>query len=137
VLVELFLPKIAAAGLRAHEYVVTQGGSPRNKFQKRYELKFDRLTTVATRKALPCELVAVKGLPKPDGHTMLEMLQRIRQKNFVALLESFEHQDQFYVIVEHFPVSLAQIATSPPYPTELQLAAILGQVRGAVTSRFC
>lgn len=58
----------------------------------------------------------------------LEMLQQIRHSNFVAVLESFRDQDGFYAIFEYVSISLDQIVASPPYPTELQLAAILGQV---------
>ena len=65
--VKLLLPNIVAAGFRAYEYVVNQGESPWNKFQKVYELKFHHLTTVAIRKALPCDLVVMKDLSKPNG----------------------------------------------------------------------
>lgn len=125
----LHLPKAVAAGLRAHEYVGIHDESPWNRFQKVYELKFEDFTTVAMRKASPCEVVMVKELQTPDSVEKLRMLQQIRHENFIAFLESFQYQERSYAILEHIPISLSQIAASPPYPTELQLAAILGQVR--------
>ena len=124
---ELQLPKVTAARLRAHEYVEVQDGSPWETFQRTYELKFDVFTIIAIRKASPCDLVAVKVFPKIECKE-LEMLQQIRHANFVAFLESFRDQDGFYAAIEYVSISLDQIVASPPYPTELQLAAILGQV---------
>ncbi|KAK0511089.1 hypothetical protein JMJ35_006641 [Cladonia borealis] len=101
--VELLLPKLVVTRLRAHEYV------------------FDHLTIVATPKALPCEPVVVEDLPYPDSHTKLEILQWVRHENLVVPNHSF-------AVVEYVPVSLGRIATSHPYATEHELAAILGQI---------
>lgn len=125
----LLLPKAVRAGVRAHEYVEIKHESPWKSFQKVYELKFDNYNTVAIRKALPCEVVTVKGFTESEVDEKLDMLQRIRHENFVAFLGSFQFEQGSYAVLEHVPVSLAQIVASPPYPTELQLAAMLGQVR--------
>ena len=124
---ELQLPKVTAARLRTHGHAEVQDGSPWETLQRVYELRFDMFTTIAIRKASPCDLVTVKALRKTECEE-LEMLQQIRHSNFVALLESFRDQDGLYAIVEYVSISLEQIVASPPYPTELQLAAILGQV---------
>lgn len=126
---KLHLPKVVAAGLRAHEYVGTHDESPWNRFQKAYELKFEVFTTVAMRKASPCEVVMVKEFQTPEGIEKLRILQQIRHENFITFLESFQLQESSYAILKHVSISLSQISASPPYPTELQLAAILGQVR--------
>jgi len=107
---------------------MTKYESPWKTLQKVYELKLKDFTTVAARFFSPCELVTVKLFEKPaDGG--LDMLQQIRHENFVTFLESYQFEECSYPILEHVAISLVQIVTSPPYPTELQLAAIIGQVR--------
>ena len=64
------------------------------------------------------------------------MLQQIWHENIVAFLESFRFQECFYTVLQHVPISLVQIVASPPYPTELQLAAIIGQVRRSLAPNF-
>lgn len=125
---DLQLPRAVRASVRAHEYVMTKYESPWKTFQKVYDLKLKDFTTVAARIFPPCELVTVKLFEKPaDGG--LDMLQQIRHENFVTFLESYQFEECSYSIFEHVAISLVQIVTSPPYPTELQLAAIIGQVR--------
>lgn len=126
---DLHLPTAVNAGLRAHEYVEIKDESPWKRFQRVYELKFNEFTTIATRKVSPCEVVIVKDFQILNGTKKLDMLRHIRHENFVAFLESFQFQGRHYAVLEHVSISLAQIAASPPYPTELQLAAIIGQVR--------
>jgi len=44
------------------------------------------------------------------------------------MLECFSFKDSYFAVFGYDPVSLAHIACSPPFLTELQLAAIVGQV---------
>lgn len=85
-------------------------------------------------------LVHAKSLPQgftePNCDEKLDMLQQIRHENFVAFLESFRFQECSYAVLQHVSISLVQIVASPPYPTELQLAAIIGQVRRPLAPKF-
>jgi hypothetical protein len=56
------------------------------------------------------------------------MLHRICHERFVSLLEIFEFDKTWYAVFEHIVTSLTQVVKSPAYPTERQLAAIVGQV---------
>ena len=114
---KLHLPKVVAAGIRADEYVGTHDESPWNRFQKTYELKFEVFTTVAMRKASPCEVVMVKEFQTPEGIEKLRMLQQIRHENFIAFLESFQLQQSSYAILEHVSISLSQISALLIRPT--------------------
>ncbi len=89
-----------------------------------FQLKLDRFITVAVRKEPLRKRVVVKSF----SHEKLYMLHHIRHDNFVAVLESFNFEGSFYVILERMNISLVQIVASPPYPGEQELAAILGQV---------
>jgi len=119
------LTKAVHAGVRAFEYVRINHESPWKRFQKVYELEFQEFTTVAVRNVNPYDIVTVQ---KVDNSARLDILQQIRHKNFVSFLESFQFERRFYAILEYVSISLAGIVASPPYPTEPQLAAILGQV---------
>lgn len=102
--------------------------SPWHSLQKVYELKLDGFITVATRKPLPCEVVTVKKFVGPGRDEKLKRLQQTQTQNFQGFLDAFESEGSVYVVLEYVPISLTYMVASPAYPTELQLAAILGQV---------
>ena len=118
------LSKAVRAGIRAYEYVETKTESPWRSFHRVFELRYEDFKTVTARKAHPCELVVVQKL---ESSEQLDLLQQLRHENIVPFFESFRSEDRIYAILEYIPVSLAQIVASPPYPTEPQLAVILGQ----------
>jgi hypothetical protein len=70
----------------------------------------------------------VKSLAGPDAAEKIDMLQKIRHNNFLIFLDFFNFEGFFYIVFSYVPVFLAQIVVFPAYPTESQLAAILGQV---------
>lgn len=127
---QLCLPQAIQAGVRAYEYVEIKSEFPWNSFQKVFELKMHDFVTVATRKTFPCEIVVVKTV---ETRSKLDMLQKIQHENFASFLEAFEFQERLYAIFQHITISLTHIVASPPYPTQSQLAAILGQVRIRLT----
>jgi hypothetical protein len=133
---KLHLPKAVAAGPRAREYVGTRDESPWNRFRKAYELKFEVFTTVAMRKASPCEVVMVKEFQTPEGIEKLRMLQQIRHENFIAFLEPFQQQESSYAILEHVFISLSH-RSPPPLPILPSFSSPPYSDRcvGAVTSR--
>lgn len=125
---ELVLPKAADAGVRPHEYVRIKNESPWHSLQKVYELKFDGYIAVAVRKPPSCELVTVKNFLGSDSDKKVKRLQQTQHQNFVAFLEAFHFEGAVHVVLDYIPISLAHLVASPAYPSELQLAAILGQV---------
>jgi hypothetical protein len=72
--------------------------------------------------------VNIKSFSGADAAKKVNILHRICYKNFNAFLECFIFQDCQYVILKHATILLAHIVKSPAYPTQHQLAAILGQV---------
>jgi hypothetical protein len=72
------------------------------------------------------------------------MLEKIRHENFLAFLECFSHEGFMYAVFEHeikpgvhLPITLSHYALVRHYPTESQLATILGQVRPFGGSFVC
>ena len=139
----LILPKAIDAGVRPHEYVEPKDESPWNSLQKVYELKLDGYIAVAIRKPPSCELVTVKNLNGTDRDEKVKRLQQTQHENFVTFLEAFHFKGSMYTVHDYVPISLAHLVASPAYPTEPQLAAILGQVSlifilagGAIADRY-
>jgi hypothetical protein len=105
--------------------------SPWGIYTKIYNLKLDCWVTVAAAKGPSRKRVAVKSFSEPDSYQKVRMLYQIRHDNFVTVLESFSFEETFYVVLERMAITLDQIVVSPPYPSEQELAAILGQVSQA------
>ena len=124
----LTLVQARESGIRPHEVVMTQRGSPWSRYRKVYELKLDGFDTIAVQEDLPCDLVIVKTFTWPKASEQVDMLQRIQHPNFIGLIDHFIFEKLSYVFLEYVDTSLAHVVTSPAYPTELHLAAILGQV---------
>ena len=59
----------------------------------------------------------------------VRLLQAFRHNSFNGMLECFGFEGAYYVVFEHVPISLAHLAKSPPFLSELELAAMPGQVR--------
>lgn len=102
--------------------------SPWRTYEKGYDLKLDEFVTVATRKAPLCGKVTIRKFGDQDAARKLDMLRKVEHERFVALLEIFDYEKTNYVVLEHVSVSLTQVVNCAAYPTERQLAAILGQV---------
>ena len=125
---DLILPKAIDADVRPHEYVGPKQESPWQSLQKVYELKLDGFVTVAIRRPPSYELVTVKNFVGSDGHQKVNKLQHTQYQNIVGFLEAFHFAGSIHVVFDYVPISLAHIVASPAYPTEIQLAPILGQV---------
>ncbi|KAI9769848.1 MAG: hypothetical protein M1840_003842 [Geoglossum simile] len=125
---DLTIPKAVEAGVRSREYIATKRESPWKSFEEKYELKLDGFVTIATRKAQPRGIVIIKRFTGPDAANKMQMLQKIRHDSFLHALECFSFENHLHVVFEHVPTTLAQIAVSPVYLTERELAAIIGQI---------
>lgn len=114
-------------------------GSPWDGYRKVLDVEhLDNSITVAERKAPHSGLVAIKAFPSATAEKALERHQRAKHEKIVDVLDAFTTDTFLYIVLEHLPISLLQIVEGAKYPNELQLAAILKQVRllmsGAVHS---
>jgi hypothetical protein len=131
---ELHMPRVVVSGLRTVGYSSMKHESPWQDLKKRYSLELNDLVTIASREDK--RLVAVRKFSGPGAEWKIDMLQRIQDKNFVALLDCFSFDGSCYAILEHetgdkesFLITLSQFALVAHYPDEFELAAVLGQVR--------
>lgn len=102
--------------------------SPWKTYKKGYELKLDKYITVAVHLFPRSGKVAIKEYARSEAEQNCEMLNTVRHVRFIKALELFEWDQTCYAVFEHVFVSLVQVVACPAYPTERQLAAILGQV---------
>ncbi|KAK6591333.1 FAD-binding domain-containing protein [Botrytis cinerea] len=102
--------------------------SPWDNYEKIYDLDLGGAVVVAVRKTPPVELVHVRLFSQPTVEKVLHMFRQIQHRNIVAALDAFTTSEGLFMILEHMPISLDQLVSSPAYPDEQQLAAILGQV---------
>ncbi|KFY98835.1 hypothetical protein V500_01545 [Pseudogymnoascus sp. VKM F-4518 (FW-2643)] len=70
----------------------------------------------------------ISRLKGPDNAREVRLLQEFRHNSFHEMLECFSFEGAYYAVFEHVPISLAHVAKSPPFLSELELAAMLGQV---------
>ena len=103
--------------------------SPWDHYQQVFELSLGSFVIVVSERAAPHGLFTMKRL---NGADEVRMLQSLSHTNLHQMLECFGLNDCHFAIFGYDPVSLAHIACSPPFLTELQLAAIIGQVSSLI-----
>ena len=94
-----------------------------------YCMKYDRFVTIAVRQlghSRQCVMV------KTMGEQEVYKLRTWKHERLLAPLETFLHVGVYHVVFPRMTVSLGQIVAAPPYPSEQELAAILGQVKYGV-----
>lgn len=104
--------------------------SPWEQYEKVYDLELAGAVEVAVRKKAPVHLVHVRRFSNAESEKVLHRFRQLLHPNIVVALDVFMNNDGLYVVLEHMSIALERIVTSPAYPTEQQLAAILGQVSG-------
>ena len=108
--------------------------SPWKSYEEGYDLKLESFVKVAVRKAPLHGKVAIRKFAGRNATCELDMLRRVRHERFVQVLEVFEFETVYHVVFEHVSVTLREVVGCAAFPSERQLAAILGQVgskRGA------
>lgn len=126
---------VRGGSTQSHSSWLIKRQSPWTVYEKGYELKFDQYVTVAARRAPDSGIAAIKTITSRDANLKLGMLRRVCNKRFVRLLEVFDFDGEVFAVFEHTPTSLKQVVDSAAYPTELQLVAILAQVRPSTPLR--
>ncbi|KAH7379655.1 kinase-like domain-containing protein [Cadophora sp. MPI-SDFR-AT-0126] len=98
--------------------------SPWDHYRQVFELSLGTFVAVVSEKATH-DLFTMKRF---QGADEVRMLQSLGHRNLHQMLECFRLNDAYFAVFGYDPISLAHIACSPPFLTELQLAAIVGQI---------
>ncbi|KAK5209213.1 hypothetical protein LTR41_004748 [Exophiala xenobiotica] len=106
--------------------------SPWKQYEKVYDLELAGAVEVAVRKTAPIHLVHVRKFSNAESEKVLHLFRQLQHRNIVTALDVFADSDGLYVVLEHMSIALERIVNSPAYPTEQQLAAILGQLLNGI-----
>ncbi len=128
----LILPDIVSSGGRAHEFREIKTVDPWTRYRKAFQLYQGGFVTVVSqiKGSMPNNnIFVIRTISGPDAAEKFRMLNRISHKKFVDTYEVFKPEESlsFYILSNYMDTCLFQITCSPAYPTEPQLAAILGQ----------
>jgi hypothetical protein len=102
--------------------------SPWRKYEKIYDVELGGPAEVAVSKISPVKLVLVRSFSTHAAAETLHLHRQLQHQNIITALEAFITDSGLYIVLEHMPLSLERMVSSPAYPDERQLAAILGQV---------
>lgn len=105
--------------------------SPWTDYKKSYELRLGIgiRVVVAVQKNFPYDEVTVREFSDSNIEDKLRVLKENRHPNIVSILDIFRFEEKAYVILEHMPLSLHHLSQSRLPLDDIQLAAIVGQVR--------
>lgn len=114
--------------------------SPWACYNELYSLQFGTSVyfPIAERKQFSPEdnpLCIVKSFSGANAKECIQSVQRIRHQQFVQALDFFFVQEEYFVVFEYMPLSLAEVAGNL-LMDDLRLASIMGQVRTALFVSF-
>ncbi|KFY97779.1 hypothetical protein V500_01918 [Pseudogymnoascus sp. VKM F-4518 (FW-2643)] len=124
---DLQVVKAAQSGVSVLDRTV-QFESPWARFCEKFELNLGGYVSIVADRSPPYDVFMVKRLEGPDAAQKVRMLRRVRHQNFHNMVDCFSFEGSHYAVFQHLPVTLDNIVYSPPYPTELELAAALAQI---------
>ena len=75
------------------------------------------------------KVVAIRTAANANGEDLLEKYSCLHHINIISASECFKNDGLFHFVVDDLPVTLEHLVASDAYPTEVQLASILKQVR--------
>jgi hypothetical protein len=74
------------------------------------------------------EIRAIREAPLATGNGTGPIISEIQHQNFIDLYGLYCFGDRGYLVLEYVPFSLKEILQNQIYPTELEIAYIIGQV---------
>jgi hypothetical protein len=125
---DLQVVKAAQSGVSVLDRTV-KFESPWLRFCEKFELNLGEYVSIVADRYPPYDIFMVKRLKGPDAARRVRMLERVRHQSFHNMVDCFSFEGSHYAVFQHLPVTLDNIVYSPPYATELELAAALAQVR--------
>lgn len=104
--------------------------SPWSTYEKICNLRFgaDYHVILAQQTVSPHQQVFIRHFPGVFDKEKLQILQQVRNTNFVAVLDAFRFEDITYVVFENLHISLHEMERSRKRIKTLHLPAILGPV---------
>lgn len=99
--------------------------SPWSTFKKVYDCDLAGPVTVIERHSDAMRVQNIRQFPSDHAEAILRVFRELDHDNIVKALEFFEFGDVFYVLTDHYPLTLRHLVACPHFPTERELATIL------------
>lgn len=106
-----------------------QRGSPWGALKDLFTCDLAGPVSVAVHDKNPSKVIAVRAFSKKKADIWLQVLQRTHHLNVISAREIFKDHGMTYFIVDDLPLTLEHLVACDVFPSELQLASILVQVR--------
>jgi hypothetical protein len=85
--------------------------------------------TIATLRSRPSRLQAIRRYPAEDAKRLVARFEHSSHPSILSTRECYLDASFVYALVDDFPFSLGHLVSSAIFPSELELGAILAQVR--------
>ncbi|KAI2707472.1 hypothetical protein CBS147354_9534 [Penicillium roqueforti] len=108
---------------------VIRRGSPWHILKDLFTCDLAGPVSIAVHKKGPSEVIAVRAFSKEKADVWLQVIQQTQHPNVISATEIFKDLGMTYFIVDDLPLTLEHLVACDIFPSELQLASILVQVR--------
>lgn len=125
---DLLLKKIVDSGESTAKALNIRNESPWCKFNKIYTCELAGEAIVAEERVLPSAIFTIRKFPRRDKEDIVRIFSTIQHENLTSSQRYFFDVDFLYVIFEHQPITLNNLVACMKWPSQIQLASIVGQV---------
>lgn len=129
----LCLPQLCKLGGISSVLVVRQQ-SPWTKYRPALTCDIAGKVIIATHRSNPSRLQAVREYSKIDAESLIQRFGCLYHANILSSRDCYMDSTSMYAFVDDLPLTLGNLVSSLCiYPTEVELAAIMSQVRHLVS----
>jgi hypothetical protein len=126
----LRLPQLCKLRGNISSVLIVRQESPWNKYRPALLCDIAGEVIIATHRSNPSRLQAVREYPKADAEKLIQRFGYLDHANSLSSRDCYIDSNSIYVFVDDLPLTMWNVVSSPDiYPTEVELAAIMSQVR--------
>lgn len=126
---KLVLPNIVEEGGSVAQSLVLRDGSPWDALTPIFTCDLAGSVSIAVHRTRPSRVFAVRAYPERSGDKIMKILQKVQHPNVISTKDIYKHGEVLYSVGVDRPLTLDNLVACDRFPSELQLASILAQVR--------
>ena len=116
--------------------LIVRQQSPWNKYRPVLTCEIAGKVIMATHRSNPSRLQAVREYPKNDAESLIQRFGCLHHANILSSRDCYIDSNSLYAFVDDLPLTLGNLVSAPDiYPTEVEIAAIMLQVRHLMSFR--
>uniref|UniRef100_A0A093X7M4 Serine/threonine-protein kinase ste20 n=1 Tax=Talaromyces marneffei PM1 TaxID=1077442 RepID=A0A093X7M4_TALMA len=112
--------------------LLIRDGSPWDLYEKVFTCDLAGDTAIVVSRRAPSEILTLRSYTGDTGVKMLLCFSHLQHENVLPAREYYCQEGSMYALCEDLPITLEDVVTCDAFPSEAQLAAILGQVLDGV-----